>query len=393
MTILFLSSTHKADDRRVAVLEAASLAGAGFAVAQLCPEGGTPPPAVPTTTLRRRPGLLGRLAILPRLLAGAIRARPTAIHANEPDSWAVALLAKAVTGSAVVFDAHEDYADPHRLARLPAPLRRPAAAVLRRTFRVMARWTDGLVLATPVLAERFPAAADHPPRIVVRNLVPREEAEAMPRAASAAPGPLRLVALGAMGRARGWPAALDAIARAADRTIRLEVVGPFTDGSAGDFARAAARLGITGRVSATGGLPRSEALARAAEAHAALVLFAPGPANHDAALPHKLFEAMALGLPVVVAATSRPAAALVRRTGCGLVVDSGDPDAIATALDALAADPEARGRMGEAGRRALTADYAWEEDAGRLAGLHRRLARRAGGAPRGARAASGSRHG
>ena len=217
--------------------------------------------------------------------------------------------------------------------------------------------------------------------------------EAMPRADPTAPGPLRLVALGAMGRARGWPAALDAIARAADRTIRLEVVGPFTDGSAGDFARAAARLGITGRVSATGGLPRSEALARAAEAHAALVLFAPGPANHDAALPHKLFEAMALGLPVVVAATSRPAAALVRRTGCGLVVDSGDPDAIATALDALAADPEARGRMGEAGRRALTADYAWEEDAGRLAWLHRRLARRAGGAPRGARAASGSRHG
>src|SRR5690606_23165829 len=148
MTILFLSSTHRADDRRVAVLEAASLAGAGFAVAQLCPEGGTPPQAVPTTTLPRRPGLLGRLAILPRLLAGAIRARPTAIPANEPDSWAIALLAKAATGSAVVFDAHEDYADPHRLARLPAPLRRPASAAVRGAFRLMARWTDGLVFAT-----------------------------------------------------------------------------------------------------------------------------------------------------------------------------------------------------------------------------------------------------
>lgn len=121
MTILFLSSAHPADDRRVVLLEAASLAEAGFAVLHLCPEGRQPPAAVPTWTLRRRPGLAGRLAILPRLLAGAIRIRPTTIHASEPDAWAVALLAKAVTGCAVVFDAHEDYADPCRLGRLPAP--------------------------------------------------------------------------------------------------------------------------------------------------------------------------------------------------------------------------------------------------------------------------------
>lgn len=376
MTILFLSSTHPADDRRVVLLEAASLAEGGFAVLHLCPEGRTPPASVPTRTVRRRAGLAGRLAVLPRLFAGAIRARPDAIHASEPDSWAVALLAKAVTGCAVVFDAHEDYTDPHRLARLPGVLRRPAAAAIRLAFRLLARRTDAVVLATPVLEERFPAPPGRPRRVLVRNLIPRAEAAALPRAAPAAPGPLRLVALGAMGRARGWPVALEALARAADRSIRLEVIGPFTDGSADAFAAEAARLGLSDRATATGRLPRAEALARAAEAHAALVLFAPGPANHEAALPHKLFEAMALGLPVVVAAVCRPAAALVRRTGSGLVVDSADPDAVAAAFDALAADPACRARMGEAGRRALAADYAWEQDAARLAALHRGLARR-----------------
>lgn len=393
MTILFLSSTHHADDRRVVALQAASLAAAGLAVLHLCREGLEAPPGVPTRTVRRRPGLPGRLAMLPRLLAGALRARPATIQASEPDTWAVALLAKALTGCRVVFDVHEDYADPHRLTRLPAWQRRPAAALIRGAFRLMSRWTDAAVLATPVLAERFPAGPDRPPRVLVRNLVPRAEAEAMPRAAPEAAGPLRLVALGAMGRARGWPVALDALARAADPTIRLEVIGPFTDGSATDFAATAGRLGLGARVTATGLLPRPEALARAAEANVALLLFAPGPANHEAALPHKLFEAMALGLPVVVAETCRPAAVLVRRTGCGLVVDSADPASVAAAFETLAADPALRGRMGAAGRRALLADYAWEEDAARLASLHRRLAHaREEAPPHAVRRRSGTRH-
>jgi glycosyltransferase involved in cell wall biosynthesis len=139
--------------------------------------------------------------------------------------------------------------------------------------------------------------------------------------------------------------------------------------------------------------PEAEALARAAGAHVALVLFAPGPANHEAALPHKLFEAMALGLPVVVAETCRPAAVLVRRTGCGLVVDAADPASVAAALEALAADPRLRAHLGAAGRRALTADYAWEDDAARLASLHRRLARPREEAPaHPARPSSGTRH-
>lgn len=393
MTILFLSSTHQADDRRVVALQAASLAAAGFAVLHLCREGHEPPPGVPTHGLRRRPGLVGRLAVLPRLLGAALRARPATIQASEPDTWAVALLAKALTGCRVVFDVHEDYADPHRLTRLPGWLRRPAADAIRGAFRLMSRWTDAAVLATPVLAERFPAGPDRPPRVLVRNLVPRHEAETMPRASPDRAGPLRLVALGAMGRLRGWPVALGALARAADPTIRLEVIGPFTDGSAADFAATADRLGLGPRVAAIGPLPRSQALARAAEAHAALVLFAPGPANHEAALPHKLFEAMALGLPVVVAETCRPAAVLVRRTGCGLVVDSADPASVAAAFEALAADPALRGRMGAAGQQALLADYAWEEDAARLAALHRRLARLHEEAPpRTARPASGTRH-
>ncbi|MFN7001482.1 MAG: glycosyltransferase, partial [Elioraea tepidiphila] len=81
------------------------------------------------------------------------------------------------------------------------------------------------------------------------------------------------------------------------------------------------------------------------------------------------------------------------RPGSDLVVDSADPAAVASAFATLAADPTLRARMGAAGRRALAADYAWEEDASRLAALHRRLARaREEAPPHAARRLSDTRH-
>lgn len=377
MTILFLSSAHRADDRRVAQLEASSLAAAGLRVVHVCPEGGgKAPAAVPTVTLRRRPGALGRLALLPRLFRVALRQRPSAIHANEPDTWAVAVALKGRLGCRVVFDAHEDYLDAQRLSRLPRPLRPPAGFLLRLAFRLLASATDAVIAATPAIGKRFPGTRVE--RLVVRNLVPRDEIDALPPAHPDSPGPLRLVAVGAMARSRGWPVMLDALALMRARA-RLELIGPFTDGSAEACRDRALSLGLGGQVVITGWLPRQAALARAARGHASLVLFAPGRANHEAALPHKLFEAMALGLPLVVAAACQSAAEIVQAAGCGLVVDSADPEAVAQAFDRLAADPQLRRRLGEAGRRALTTWLAWEDDAQHLIALHQRLAATAAG--------------
>ncbi len=66
--------------------------------------------------------------------------------------------------------------------------------------------------------------------------------------------------------------------------------------------------------------------------------------------PNKIFDYMAAARPVVCAVTTQDDP--VRRAGCGLSVDSGDPRAIATALQRLACmTPDERWQMGLRGRQ------------------------------------------
>ncbi|EFH09310.1 hypothetical protein HMPREF0731_4472, partial [Pseudoroseomonas cervicalis ATCC 49957] len=83
-------------------------------------------------------------------------------------------------------------------------------------------------------------------------------------------------------------------------------------------------------------MPHEAALAEAARGDLGLVLFQPGVENHRLALPHKLFDCMLAGLPVIAPAFATEVAEVVAEAGNGLLVDSADPAAIARAVAALA---------------------------------------------------------
>ena len=69
-----------------------------------------------------------------------------------------------------------------------------------------------------------------------------------------------------------------------------------------------------------------------------------------------LFEAMALGVPVV---QPRRGAfpEIIEKTGGGLLVEPGDPDALARALQELQDDPARRIALGAAGAAGVRAHY------------------------------------
>ena len=84
-----------------------------------------------------------------------------------------------------------------------------------------------------------------------------------------------------------------------------------------------------------------------------------------------LTEAMASGLPVV-ASDVGGIPEVVRHGETGLLVPPGDVDALATALDRLAADADLRARL-SAGARARAAGYAWPRLAARVAAVYARV--------------------
>jgi glycosyltransferase involved in cell wall biosynthesis len=360
--VLMLSAAHPPDDVRILRKQGAALAAAGWRVMHLCPAAPDAPAemaGVAITTYPRRPGWWGRIRNIPRLAALARRIRPRAIMAHEPDAWLAALLARA--SSRVVLDVHEHY--PSRLdKRLAPPLRPVARGMLRLACRAMARRADAMVVAKDGLAPDYRRDC-----LPVRNYA--EAPSTPPR--RHAPGPLRLLHLGALSRARGWPQMLAALALAPWNS-ELIIAGRFTDASEADFFAEATRLGLRSRISFRGWLPPAEMAQLAACADINLVLFQPGDENHRLALPHKLADGMLAGLPVIAPAFATELAAIVREAGCGLLVDVTNPAAIAAAITALA-DPAARAAMGGAGRAAALGRFAWAGQAEALCALYTKL--------------------
>jgi glycosyltransferase involved in cell wall biosynthesis len=90
--------------------------------------------------------------------------------------------------------------------------------------------------------------------------------------------------------------------------------------------------------------------------------------------PLKIFEYMAVGLPVVAPALPR-LQRLVRHGEEGLLYDPEDPRGIDAALVALA-DPALRARMGRAARARVVRDYSWDAHCRALDARFRSLIRR-----------------
>ena len=65
-------------------------------------------------------------------------------------------------------------------------------------------------------------------------------------------------------------------------------------------------------------------------------------------IPSKIFEAMAMGLPILFAAPKGEASELIERHGVGLCVSADDPEALAQAVLRLANDSEGRARFAQA---------------------------------------------
>ena len=385
MRICFLSTVHTARDKRVFEKEAVSLVEAGHEVVHLCP-GDEPERVERGVRILSYPparGLVRRGLGLVSLFRRARAINADCYHCNEVDSWLVGVALKASRlrrpspageGRRVllVFDVHETF--PHDLAEFHAPraMRPAVVAAVRALFRLLVPFTDKLVLAKRSVAVDFPGT--HEKQILVQNFVPLRmlargdgASRAPSRAATAA---VTAVHVGLISRVRGWPVLVEALASEAAARVHLTVIGEFNDGSQADFEARVAELGLRDRVRTLGWMAAADAFREVEQADIGLVMFQPGFRSHTDSLPHKLFDYMLAGLPVIVPDFGVEVANIVRDAGCGVLVDPSDSRAVANALGRLAADAEERRRMGDNGRRSVLEKYNWEAEARRLVGMY-----------------------
>jgi colanic acid/amylovoran biosynthesis glycosyltransferase len=188
-----------------------------------------------------------------------------------------------------------------------------------------------------------------------------------------ADSPLRIVCVGTLHEVKGQVHLVDACGILRDRGVSFtcRLVGRGPDEKL--LRRTIRRLGLDDTVVLAGPLARDDVIA---ELHDADVLVAPSVVSargQREGIPVVLMEAMSCGLPVVASRLSG-IPELVEDGQNGLLVSAGRPDELASALERLAADPELRRRLGDAGRTTIERDFDLRANATLLVDMFREVA-------------------
>jgi glycosyltransferase involved in cell wall biosynthesis len=146
-----------------------------------------------------------------------------------------------------------------------------------------------------------------------------------------------LVFAGRLGRQKALGVLLDALVGVPD--VRLTVAGDGPERDA--LERRARELGLDGRVSFLGAVPRERVLRLFRAADASVL-----PSAWEN-FPHAVVEALAVGCPVIATAVGG-VPEVVRDGENGLLVAPGDPGALGAAIARFFADAELRGKLSAA---------------------------------------------
>lgn len=219
-------------------------------------------------------------------------------------------------------------------------------ATLERAERGLYRQARAVTTTTRSFCAHVDGVAGRPLSVHVPNGA-LDELVALPDTSPPANGEFVVGYAGNLGIAQGLGIVLDAAERLRDEPVRFVCVGdgPLRE----ELRRERERRGLD-RVELRPGIPVAEVGRFLQGCHALLVPLR-DHALLDAFIPSKLYDAMAVGRPVIVAARGE-AARLVHETGAGVVVAPESGEELARAVGRLAADPELAAALGRAGREA-----------------------------------------
>src|SRR5260370_4912888 len=238
---------------------------------------------------------------------------------------------------------------------IPRPLRRPLTWTVRKLEDAACRRFSGLIAATPTIAKRF--CSINPNTVVVHNF-PMLDEIALNGALPWNERPPAVVYIGSISERRGIREILQALALLpSDNPAQLMLAGPF---SPAELRTELMRLPGWARVKYLRVLDRPSIANLLSRVRLGLLVLQPEP-NFPDAMPIKLFEYMAAGIPVI--ASDFPLwSEIIGEAGCGLLIDPQDPQAIARAMEYLLSHDAEAEAMGRRGRQAACELYNWNSE-------------------------------
>lgn len=276
-------------------------------------------------------------------------------HLHDPELLPIGLRLKRL-GKTVIFDSHEDLPAQIRSKPYLGPVSLRVLSIAAGLFMNYAcRRLDGIVAATPTIRDKFlPLNA----RTVDVNNYPVPDELYV--GASWDERQLEVCYVGDITAGRG----IREIVRACESVetpVRLTIGGSFSEPALEAEVRTYPGWG---RVNMLGFLSRDRVREILGRCMAGLVTLHP-QVNYLDALPVKMFEYMAAGIPVI--ASDFPLwRKIVEGSGCGICVDPRNPRAISKAIDYLVNHPKDARAMSANGRQAVLQRYNWGSEEEKL---------------------------
>ena len=316
--------------------EASALAAAGheLVVLELAPvpahaqalDGFERRSVLPPAWIRRRlPSVVYRPVMMVWFIRGILLTRPDVIHAHDAAMLLPGIVGARLTRAALVYDSHELATSvPYRergwawfvgaVERLVVPR---CAAVITVSDGIAARLQDRYRLArTPTVVRNVTALARNGQGDLRERL-------------GLDPGTPLVLHQGAPAPARGCEELVDAMARLDG--VHLAFLGDPEPGYEEALAERIRRQGVSDRVRLLPSVPLDRLLSNTAEADVGVTLLQDTCENHRLALPNKLFEYIAAGVPVVASALPETER-LIGEYGIGWCVAPDSAEDLAAAL-------------------------------------------------------------
>jgi glycosyltransferase involved in cell wall biosynthesis len=394
LRVVFLRSNPIAPDPRVEK-EARSLRRAGFSITALGWDRSGKLPEyeqVDGIQIIRRPikagyarGILNFFPLLLwqlDLVIWLVRQRNTydILHACDFDTILPALLAKKLFHKRVVYDIFDFYAD--HLRNTPGWIKRLIRGVDLRAIEA----ADAVILVDDARREQIAGARPRSVTVVYNSPEELDVVETgkeelnrktqssqrrslagsnSPITAQSTPASLCLAYIGLLQVERGLLDMVAVLRRHPE--WRLEMAG-----FGGDETQILQAAEGQDNISFHGRVPYATAIGLSRAADVLFALYDPAIPNHRYSSPNKIFEAMLLGKPVLVARGTNMDR-IIEQTQAGLVVDYGDQAAIEASLEMLAGDVGLRERLGHNARMAYEQEYSWRVMEQRLEALYQAI--------------------
>lgn len=364
--IAHLTSVHPRYDTRIFVKECSSLAEiAEHSVSLVVADGLGDEVKNNVAIIDAGARTGGRLSRITRTVSAvygkALELDADVYHLHDPELMPIGLKLKK-RGKTVIFDAHEDL--PKQILGKPY-LNKAAKIILSKASEMYERYAcrrfDAIVTATPYIREKF--LRINPQTVDINNF------PILGELSNDTPWDVKkneVCYIGGIAKIRGILEIVEAMSHT--RNVRLNLAGSFESSQTHLLSSRTPgwdkvnELGFLGRAAIADLLSRSKA---------GLVTLHPTQ-NYMDALPVKMFEYMAAGIPVI--ASDFPLwRSIVETAECGVLVDPLDPEDIAKAIEYLITHPYEAEKMGQNGKKAVMDIYNWECEKRKLFALYSQL--------------------